>query len=271
MLSHPKKDILAYVSTRDNVRNKDGYLLNTLTIIDLSDDSTESVIQSEDIRLIGWSGDKLVFIQTVAGASASNPKRQRLISYDYKTNTKIELASSNGFNDTLLIGSAVYYAPGNLYASGTNNVFSQNVDGSNKTSILAKEAYNVFRTDFDQLTLSVGSEWYSYKIGDQKATRSSSAPNDLSNRQYVSSPDGKQNVWNDERDGKGVLLLHQGDETEDKTLKSQSGLQAPVRWLNNKTIIYRIQTSNESADYVMNVDGGQSKKIRDVTRTIGVR
>ena len=271
LVSHPTDEEVALVSTRDNTRNKDGYLLSTLTVIDLDDNSTDSVTQSEDIRVLGWSGDRLVFVQVVAGTSAGNPKRQRLVSYDYKTDEKLELASSNNFNDLTLIGNTVYYAPGNLYNTGVaNHFYSQRVDGANKTSLLEGEIWNVFRTSYDELTLSGNDTWYSYSIGDTKATRRSGAPTNLQDRTYTNSPDGKNSLWVDERDGKNTLLLHNIQDDSDKTLKAQAGLMSPIRWLNNTTLIYRIQTPGESADYVMSINGGEAQKIRDVTRALDI-
>lgn len=268
LISHPTDEEVAFVSTRDNVRNKDGYLLSTLTIIDLDDNSTETVAQSEEIRLLGWSSERLVFVQVAAGASAGNPKRQRLVSYDYKTNEKQELASSNNFNDLTLIGNTVYYAPGNLYnSSAANHFYSQRVDGANKTSLLDGEIWTVFRNSYDGLVLSGNDSWYDYTVGEAKAIRRSGAPNNLQDRIYTNSPDGKTSLWVDERDGKNTLLLHNIQSDNDKTLKAQAGLMSPIRWLNNSTLVYRIQTPGESADYVMSVNGGEAKKIRDVTRT----
>ncbi len=268
LVSHPTDEEVALISTRDNVRNKDGYLLSTLTVIDLDDNSTESVVQSEEIRMLGWSGDRLVFVQVAAGASAGNPKRQRLVSYDYKSNEKLELASSNNFNDTTLIGNTVYYAPGNLYnTTVANHFYSQRVDGANKTPLLDGEIWNIFRTSYGELVLSGNDAWYNYTVGESKATRRSGAPNNLQDLAFINSPDSKSSIWVDERDGKNTLLLHNVEDDQDKTLKAQAGLVSPIRWLNGSTLIYRIQAPNESADYAISTNGGDAKKIRDVTRT----
>ena len=74
----------------------------------------------------------------------------------------------------------------------------------------------------------------------------------------------------EERDGKGVLLAYDTITKTDKALKTQSGLISTVRWLSNNTVVYRIHTSQETADYVLNLDGGEAKKIKDVTNTIGI-
>ena len=59
-------------------------------------------------------------------------------------------------------------------------------------------------------------------------------------------------------------------EKEDKVIKTQSGLTYPILWLSDKVAIYRISTDQESADYAISLDGGEAKKIRDVTKTSGI-
>lgn len=271
LVAHPTEEFVAMVSTRDNVRDKDGFLLSTLTLVDLSDNSIKSVAQSERLQILGWSGSKLVFAQIIAGASGGNPNRQRLFSYDYKSASKTELASSNYFNDLVMIGNDIYYAVSNPYQpTAFAGLVKIRADGSNKQTILDKEVWNIFRSDYSSLDLSVQQDWYKFVIGESKATKQAKAPASLHNRNYTDSSNGKLSLWVDDRDGKGTLLLYDVAAKTDKVLKAQSGLSSPVRWLDDHTIVYRIHTVAETADYVLNIDGGDVKKIRDVTHTDGV-
>lgn len=271
LITHPTDEVAALVSTRENVRNKDGFLLSTLTLVDLSDNSTTTVAQSERLQILGWNGSRLVFAQVIAGASGNNPKRQRLFAYDYKTQDKKELASSNSFNDLMMVGGDIYLAPSTAFSPGaTGALLKIRSDGSNQQTILNKEVWNIFRTDFNKLDLAVGQEWYSHIIGESKAIKQTSAPTNIQSRSYVDSPNAKQSLWIEERDGKGTLLLYDIFQKSDKVLKSQSGLSGPVRWLDDHTLVYRIHNTNETADYVLSIDGGDAKKIRDVTHTEGV-
>lgn len=266
LVSHPNLELAALTSTRENLRNKQGYLLTTLTIVDLSDDTIRNIAQSEQVQIIGWSGDNLIYVQIASGASASNPKRQRLVSFNQKSEEKVELASSNNFNDVLLVGSKVYYAQSN-----TNpGFYMQNIDSKNRTTLLDKETWNIFRNDFDTLDISAGDEWYQLKIGDSVAKKQTNQPISQKSRIYSDSSDDERSIWVDDRDGKGTLVLYDKKSQKEKILVAQAGLENPVRWLSNSTIIYRIRTQQESADYVLNIDGGSSKKIRDVTPTYGV-
>jgi hypothetical protein len=272
LISHPSDEEVALVSTRDNKRNQDGFLLSTLTLVDLGDNKTTTVTQSERIQILDWVGDRLVYVQVQQGASAANPKRNRLMSYNYKTGENIEIASSNYFNDVAVIGTKVYYAPSSAYQNGVNSsLFKVDADGGNRQPILDKEVWNFFRTSYDHIVISSSdNHWYDYKLGDKSATKLDGQPGNLNGRVYVDGPDSKKSLWVDNRDGKGVLLAYEPGTQNEQILRSQSGLKIPVRWLNDNTVIYRINTDQETADYALSLNGGQPKKIRDVTNTGGV-
>lgn len=268
----PANETVAVVSTRDNKRNADGYLMSTLTLIGINDGSKRTITQSEQVNLVGWSDNKLVYVQIAAGASSGNPNRQRLMTYDYKQNNNKQLASTNYFNDVLVAGQYIYYAPSSTYqtASVPSNLFRINADGSNKQTILGVETWNIVRSAYDTLLFSVPNEWYDYKLGGLAAKKLSSAPASTVSRIYVDSPDKKQSLWIDQRDGKGTLLVYNVDAKAEKTLLSKSNLVYPSHWLNNKVIVYRVSGSQETADYAVSIDGGEPVKIKDVSNTGGV-
>ncbi|MCA9344936.1 hypothetical protein KC946_03805 [Candidatus Saccharibacteria bacterium] len=269
MLSHPTAEIAAFVNTRENVRNTDGYLLQTLTIVDLEDNKTEQIAQSEVIKLFGWSGDKLVYLKQISGASAANPERNKIFVYDSNSTETKELASANSFNDIKLIGKDLYYAPGNTYLAGVDSSYiKQPVAGGEKTVIVNKEVWNAFRKDYDNFDLSVtGQLWYTYKLGDKQAVKSDDVPSSFSSRYYRDSPDGKHSLWSEDRDGKGTLLVYDTETGKNTVLKQQSGLRTAIRWLDNSSLVYRISNAQETADYVISINGGDAKKIGDITST----
>ena len=270
LVSHPDKDLTALVSTRDSARNRDGYLLSTLTILDVggADAGTISLGRSEQFQVVGWSGDQLVYVQIADGASASNPKRHRLITYNYKTHESKELASSNYFNDVVLVGGDIYYAPSAAFQQDPKvGLMKVSATGDNQKTLFDKEVWNIFRTDYNTLTFSVQSDWYQYSIIDGKTISANGPPSVQLTRVYHDGPERKRSLWIDQRDGKGVLLAYNVDDKSDAIVRSQSGLTYPARWLTANAVVYRINTDQESADYVINLDGGDSKKIVDVTNT----
>lgn len=270
LTTSPDGQMAALVSTRDNVRNDDGFLKSALTLISVDDGSSKTVTHSEQITLVGWIGSRLVYVQVAAGTSAGNPSRSRLMSYDYASNADQQLAATNYFNSILIADNKVFYAPSSTYqAEGVAiYLFSINADGSNKQTVLADETWSVFRVAYDTLSISVvGQQWYDYTFGDAAPVKTEGAPGNLVSRRYTTSPDGSKSLWVEDRDGKGTLLVYDTESGKDTVLQSASGLMLPVRWLNNSSIVYRVSNGQETADYALNISGGDARKIVDVTNT----
>jgi hypothetical protein len=272
LVAHPRDEVVALVSTRDGKRNKDGYLLSNLTIINLRDNTSKSIAQSEQIQIANWIGTRLVYVQVASGASAADPNRQRLMSYDLKTSDNRQLASSNYFNDVLTAGNRIYYAPSSANQPNgvTASLFRVYPDGSSKQTVLAQETWNLFRTAYDKIVISIPGEWYDYKLEDGAPTKLEGQPADVVSRVYVDSPTGLESLRVDNRDGKGVLLVYDVNAKSEKTLRTQSGLKNPVRWLSDRVIVYRVHTDQETADYALSLDGGEPVKLQDITDTGGV-
>ena len=160
--------------------------------------------------------------------------------------------------------------PSSNYSKSKTYFHSVNPDGTNPQTPLNKEVWNIFRSDYETLKLSVQKDWYEYTLGDGAASELNGVPADQTNKLYRDNENASQSVWVDQRDGKGVLLLRDTKTGKERTLKTQSGLRHPVYWLTNEYVIFRVNTDQETADYVMNITGGEPKKIKDVTNTGGI-
>jgi hypothetical protein len=258
----------ALVSTRDNQRDNQGYLLSTLTIVNLSDQSNVTVDHSQQIRLLGWSGGRLLYVQTVAGTSAANPNRQKIISYDSSTAKRQQLASTNYFNGVLLADGTVYYAVSATEPGKAANFNKVKADGTGKQIVSNQEVWTLLRTSPTALSLQTTNAWLDYTLG-ASSTKPGLAPPSYVSRQYVESTDGSKSLWVDNRDGKGVLLVYDVKSGKETVLATRAGLSLPVRWLNENDIVFRSVTKQETADYVVSLQGGEPKKIGDVTATAG--
>lgn len=271
IMPHSDKEIIAFVSTRGSKYNRDGFALSSLNLVDLQTNEAEEIAQSERIQLIDFINDKLVYVKITDGESAASPNRHKLISFDIESGEEKELASTNYFNDVLSVGGFVYYAPAAYQVNGPVGLFKVKPDGSEKNTIFGEEVWNLFRTDYGIISASVQQNWYEYNINTSQFNKSGGAPPVLKSRVYADSIDKKKSAWVDERDGKGVLLLHNNESSEDdKILKSQSGLSNPIRWLDNEHLVYRITNNSETADYALSINGGDPHKIADVTNTAGL-
>jgi hypothetical protein len=271
ILVHPTANIAAFVSSREGKRNKEGYLLSNLYIVDLNAKTVSKVeaTESEKIQLIDWIGDKLVFVKVAAGPSGATASRQRIVTFDYKQEKQAEPASSNYFNDVEVFNQKIYYAPGSSgVANAAAQLFKINPDGSSKTSLINKETWVMFRSNYNTLQISaVNNLWYELNISDAKITSLPGSPASPTHRIYIDSSDTNSSLWVDNRDGKGVLILQDLKANTEKVLYSKGGLGYPIRWLNSKNVLFRITNSQETADYVLNIDGGNPVKVSDVTST----
>lgn len=271
LVPHATDDIVALVSSRDNKRNQEGYLLDTLTLIDINDGSKLTLEHSERIQIVDWIDDKLVYVKVKAGTSAGNAERHQLMSYDYDSTARQQLAAANYFTNIVSTKGTIYYAS-TLYSSPGQPFFAKvNPDNTGKQNILNANIWSIIRTDYDNLYLAGQNGWYSYALGSKEAKKMVQQPSGANeSRFYLDAPDRKRAIWTESRDGKGVLLSYDADKKKDSTLASQSGLSYPLRWLDGRTVVYRVVNSQETASYAISLDGGSPRKITDVTNASGL-
>lgn len=270
IVPHPTDAVVAYVSTRGNQPNSDGYLLSNLVLVDSDTANKTNVVAAERITILGWSGPTLVYMQVVAGQSARSPERYKIISYDYVSGESKQLAAANYINDAVLFGGQLYYAPNGGLESSPVKFYRTNLDGSNNQPIFDQEVWGIVRVGYEELALSVQQQWFTYLRGATAPVKRAAAPANTDTRTYVDSPDGKHSAWIDTRDGKGVLLSYELGTKTEKVVAEVSGLGYPVRWLSNDVLVYRLATPKETADYAVSIDGGGTHKLADVTPTKGL-
>jgi len=266
----PDGSLAALVSSRGTKRDANRYLLDTLTLIDTKSGQAKVVDDAARIQLVDWSGSQLVYIATYAAPSAAYAQRQRLVSYDTEQSAQHLLATSDYFNGIASIGGSVYYVVAPSDPKLQPGFYKIRFDGTGKQTILPnKQIGTLVRTSETTLALDTPDGWYEYSVGDATTKKGNPPADPYANHQYVMAPGGSRSVWVDSRDGKGVLLLHQ-QKGEDSVVTTASGLTIPVAWLNKNTVVYRVSNASETADYVKNIEGGEPKKISDVTATAGL-
>jgi hypothetical protein len=264
----PDGQYAAYVSTRDGMRDDDGYLLSSLTIINLKAGTSVVVDHAEQLQLVDWVGNRVVYRITIAGASAANPQRNRLIALNYETNSRAQLATANQFNTILSARGYIYYGASSTDPEATLGLFRIKPDGSGRKQLSQDEVWTGLRATYNSLSIQTPDGWQAYSLIDEKFTKSD-APSALTPYAYINDPAGKQSAWTDIRDGKGTLLVYDITKEAHRTLVSQDGLTGPVRWLSGTLLVYRVSTSGETADYVVSTLGGPARKIVDATPSYG--
>lgn len=269
VLPKPDGQKVAVVSSRDDKRNKDGYLLTGLFVVDTETGDQVNIEYSEQVTLLGWRGDTLLYSQVVAGASAANPNRQKIIAYDFAANKRFQLASANYFAGAELIGNTLYYTVSATDPNAKESFARVNIDGTAKKTLYTGDTWGLLRSDYTKLKFQTPNKWYEYTLG-ASAPVESTPPSEYGSKYFVDNPDGKTSAWVDIRDNKGVLLVRNLADGKDKELTTQKNMQLPSYWLNTSVIVYRVAGASEVAEYAVSVDSGAPRKIADVSLT-GVR
>jgi hypothetical protein len=270
LLSHPTEPIHMFVSSRDGERNDQGYIMSNLYVIDSQTKQVEKVANtsSERIRLIGWIGDAVVFVKTTSGPSGYTTNRQQVVVYDVSDKKLTDITGANYFSDVRVINDSIYYVLPASDGSQSKGLTKSTVDGKQKTVILAKNIWVIYRSDADKLYVSTeGDEWYTVSIADGKVQKLEGAPALPQNKVFVSNPTTKQIAWLEERDGKSALLVSETDGKQ-KEVNKQAGMTYPIRWLNDTTLIYTVANSQETANYIVSTSNGTVKKVGDVTVSV---
>lgn len=254
----------AMVSTRDDKRNKDGYLLSALTIIDVDSGDTEVIEHAEQITLLGWSGTMLVYQQTVAEASAANANRNKITSYEYTDSKRIQVANANYFNGAILSGNTVYYVVSSIDPSVIGGFMRTNVDGTNKKTLHEGEVWQLYRSDYKTLKFQTPDKWYDYKIGGTTVVVAN-PPANYSPRKYLDSSDGKLSVWVDDRDANGALMEYSVADGKERQVTVQKGMIEVMRWVNERVVIYRTMNGSQIDEHAISLDGGEPKQLATVS------
>ena len=271
VLSQPESTKVAFVSTRDKQHNSDGYPLSYLYIVDTKTKQVTKVDGSaaEKIQLFAWNGEKLIYVKISAGNSGANQNRQKIIAYDLGSDKIAELASANNFNDIMLIGNSIYFAPSSDSVNNTQlaKLYKINTDGSNKKVILDQEAWLFKRNSPETLLANTSDKkWQSIDLVSDKIIDTQNFAKSQADNSYQASPDGKMIAWSENHDGKGILMLSKSKNGSSPVqLSSASGLSDQIVWLNNRYIMYRVVNMNETAEYVVNIEGGKPIKVSDIT------
>ena len=258
---------VAFASTRAGKRSTNGTLLTDLILVDITSGRTTPITSSERIQLLGWSGSRLVFVSTGADNS-TDPKRSRLMSYSIEEGKATEIATSNVFNDLLFARGIVYFAPSSVYPGGTAAQFLRaGSDGSNQRTLLDQEVWDIVRLNYEHAAVAVGQQWYDYELGSTTLKKLDTAPATKTSRVYVDNPSGTKSAWIEQRDGKGTVSVYDTSGKKDTVVYAAAGVTLPVYWLNDDTLVFRVDSGTETADYAVSINGGTPKKVHDVAKT----
>lgn len=254
-------------STREGRRDRNGDLMQKLYWVDLSSGKLEDLDVARYIYLHDWSGDTITYSYSYQDEEA-NDYRQRLRSLDAATLNRYDLSSTTGgfgrvhvsVGMVLFTKQEGYNKPG--FEKG-NTLHTVGLKGEDSRE-LATNIGELRQLGFERFAYeTVDKKWNEISIntGEIKSTE----PPREQGAVYISTQSAKnERVFINFVDGKRILMLrHDGD--QEKELVSQPGLVGPVRFISATTIVYRVATPTETADYAVSTLGGEPRKVTDVT------
>ncbi|HKU19031.1 MAG TPA: hypothetical protein VJP80_07250 [Candidatus Saccharimonadales bacterium] len=243
----------AFVSTRDTQRAPDGNSYNTLTLITIADGTAVELAHAKQLRLIDWIGSKLIFEQVGPSNGTSNAS---VVSYDYATNSRAQLAAADQL-------ATVLSAQGTVYYGTADGLFKINPDGSGKQQTITQAVTAAVRTDYNTLAVQTGDTWNTYIISSDAVTLTATLLNP-SNRLYLVDPAGMQAAWAQN----GTLANHAITTGKDSTLVAADVTQ-PMAWVGSGIVVYQVGNGSMPADYAVSAAGGTPHKINDVVPVAG--
>lgn len=263
-------------STRDAAKDSKGNTVQRLYVVDLEKKRLTKVDEAQYFELVDWSDEKLVYQKY---QNAENPAQNgQLITLDVSTNKIQTVATANGFGRKVISFDQVVFAQTDLVdpANSTYRTSLKRVELKTYTSkeLATSIMGEVIQPDFDRVAFQTQADqkWheFNFNTGQLKDT---AQPNAQNSKTFLgtTSPDGSTRLMIDRIDGKFTLITKKTADGAERELYGIGGLGGPVRWLQNNVIVFRVVNDRETADYAISTQGGQPKKITDVTAVISTQ
>lgn len=251
---------VAVVSTRDDKKSTEGYLLSALTIVDVASGDAKVVEHAEAISLVGWKASAIIFKETVAGASASNTSRQKIMLYDTDKDKRLQLAAANSIIGQWIGAEKLYYAASGSGADTTDGFMQIGFDGAGQEQLSSEDIWEVQQTGASEFKLKTATKWLLFKKGSDAVGETTPPAAALTT--YVESPSGTQAAQLEKTGSVTTLRII---DAADKVTTVETGLSvhSVVRWASESSLVFRTVSGSDAAEYVVGASGGQPKKITD--------
>ena len=260
-------------SSRDGARDAKKNILQRVYVVDLATKQLTRVDEGATVTYADWAGEKLVYTTTNYDASAgSYPSTLRSVEASTKRVYNFESAdyisvSTVGADKVLYLK---YSNSGD--AQSSSPVLRQApMNATTMKTLGEKVDYDAYlQLDFNRVAFKTGQDqtWHEYGLNNDSLKTISQPGSGSTTVRYVATAnaDGSKRLIIDQVDGKYTLFMKDMGTGAETKLYGAAGLGGPIRWIGN-TIVFRVVTSEQTADYVISIEGGEPKKITDVTAT----
>lgn len=260
-------------SSRDGARDAKKNILQRVYVVDLSTKQLTRVDEGNTVTYADWAGEKLVYTTTNYDASnGSYPTTLRSI--DAGTKRVYNFESADYISVSTVGSDKVLYLKYSNSGDGqaSSPVLRQApMNATTMKTLGEKVNYDAYlQLDFNRIAFKTGQDqtWHEYSLNNDSLKTISQPGSGSTTVRYLASAntDGSKRLIIDQVDGKYTLFMKDTGTGAETKLYGAAGLGGPIRWIGN-TIVFRVVTSEQTADYAVSVNGGEPKKITDVTAT----
>lgn len=268
---HKNNKQAVLVATRDgSIQN--GKIIAGIYSVDLEKSSLRKIDEGSDVQLYDWVDTTLPYSKSVAELKYDDPNLSRVMTFNTATNKLSQLAAANYFAATTVAASKIFYVPADAYRAIENGVLTS-LDissGAQKRYLQDRQINYLSRVSYQQLELQDGAG-NSFELQVSSGVVKPIDRRPATPLQITTSPNGQTAAWTDRRDGQGALIVRSLKADTESIVTKVSGLSAPIRFVTDSLVVARVATSEETADYVINIGTGKFKKIVDVSNIGAVR
>lgn len=264
LLIAPDNKHAVLISKRDGQRGVDGKIQPAVFAVDLENKTIKRVDEgAPEFIGLGWASNTQ-FIYYLYYNNYERSDNTKLKTVDV---TSGKLATIHSTKD---YASYMHYDDDrdHVYFSAYNqNVadygfYSVTISSKAKTRLHGFPAEDYKKIKSGSLSFIQDNKWYDVTTDTQKVQNSTEPAG--STRGLVLSPNKQKFAWVESRDGKGSVIIADKNDTNQKQITKGMSATYISRWLSDDYIIFRVQNSNESADYIVHHDSGTVTKIADV-------
>ncbi|HMS30923.1 MAG TPA: hypothetical protein PJ984_00825 [Candidatus Saccharibacteria bacterium] len=259
------------------VANRDGKILNNrivagVYIVDLEKSTLRKIDEGSDVQLLDWVDDTIVYSKTIPELNYDDPNLSRIQSYNVTKSKASEIAQSNYFPINLVAQNKVFYMPADSYRviEGAALTSYEVNSGARRTYLADKRLQYGTRARYDALELQ-DSDGKNYELIVASGVVKGIDRQPSNQLSFAQKPAGGQVLWTDRRDGQGALLIRSTAANDERIITKLGGLMHPVRFVGDSLAVVRVVTSQETADYVVDIGSGKLSKIVDVSNVSSLR
>lgn len=263
MYNNPLSNALALTSTRNSQKNKSGEIMVNLTVLDYGVGKVYDSITSDNIQVIGWVGNKLIYVYEPQDSKPDALDRHKLVSYDFKTDTQKELAVANYFNDVKIVGQNIYFARSSQNIANKVGLVRSSADGTSQETVVGSEVNKIYRQGYNNLVVTSYDKWLNIDLSSGNVTMLTTKPSDLSNKIFIDSPNKQTALFTKNQNNIDQLLNYLPTSNEEQLLSSIEGSSYPIYWLNETDVIFRVKEQQGYFDYIVSTEGGDSKRLAE--------